>query len=211
RLAERLAGRPRGGCRCRARTRRQRPGCPLVAGDAALDGERRRVPAHLRHRHDHRHDRAHRGDGVPGLAPAPLPPRPPGARRLRGRRLDRLRPRVRLRQAVAKPPGMPDPAPATRIETDSMGPIAVRADRYWGAQTERSLHHFAIGDDRMTIVGVRALRLPNTAAALSSRAKRRAPAATRDPALLDARRAELITRAADEVIADALDEHFPLS
>ena len=44
---------------------------------------------------------------------------------------------------------MTDPPPATRIETDSMGPIEVRADRYWGAQTERSLHHFAIGDDRM--------------------------------------------------------------
>ena len=36
----------------------------------------------------------------------------------------------------------------TRIESDSMGEIEVRADRYWGAQTQRSLHHFAIGDDR---------------------------------------------------------------
>jgi fumarate hydratase, class II len=96
---------------------------------------------------------------------------------------------------------MPDPAPATRIETDSMGPIAVRADRYWGAQTERSLHHFAIGDDRMPIVVVRALGLLKKAAA----------AVNRELGLLDARRAELITRAADEVIAGALDEHFPLS
>jgi fumarate hydratase class II len=96
---------------------------------------------------------------------------------------------------------MPDPAPATRIETDSMGPIAVRADRYWGAQTERSLHHFAIGDDRMPIAVVCALGLLKKASA----------AVNRERGLLDASRAELITRAADEVIAGALDEHFPLS
>jgi fumarate hydratase, class II len=96
---------------------------------------------------------------------------------------------------------MPDPPPATRIETDSMGPIAVRADRYWGAQTERSLHHFAIGDDRMPIAVVRALGLLKKAAA----------AVNRELGLLDARRAELITRAADEVVAGSLDEHFPLS
>ena len=96
---------------------------------------------------------------------------------------------------------MPDPAPATRIETDSMGPIAVRADRYWGAQTERSLHHFAIGDDRMPIAVVHALGLLKKAAA----------AVNRELELLDARRAELIARAADEVVAGKLDAHFPLS
>jgi fumarate hydratase, class II len=96
---------------------------------------------------------------------------------------------------------MPDPAPATRIETDSMGPIAVRADRYWGAQTERSLHHFAIGNDRMPIAVVHALGL----------LKRAAAAVNRELGLLDARRAELIARAADEVIAGKLDAHFPLS
>ena len=96
---------------------------------------------------------------------------------------------------------MPDPAPATRIETDSMGPIAVRADRYWGAQTERSLHHFAIGNDRMPIAVVHALGLLKQAAA----------AVNRELGLLDARRAELIARAADEVIAGKLDAHFPLS
>jgi fumarate hydratase class II len=96
---------------------------------------------------------------------------------------------------------MPDPAPATRIETDSMGPIEVRADRYWGAQTERSLHHFAIGDDRMPIPVIRALGLLKKAAA----------AVNRELDLLDARRAGLITQAADEVIAGRLDEHFPLS
>ena len=96
---------------------------------------------------------------------------------------------------------MPDPTSATRIETDSMGSIAVRADRYWGAQTERSLHHFAIGDDRMPIAVVRALGLLKKAAA----------AVNRELKLLDARRAELIARAADEVIAGKLDAHFPLS
>jgi fumarate hydratase, class II len=96
---------------------------------------------------------------------------------------------------------MPDPAPATRIETDSMGPIAVRADRYWGAQTERSLHHFAIGNDRMPIAVVHALGL----------LKRAATAVNRELGLLDARRAELIAHAADEVIAGKLDAHFPLS
>src|SRR5438093_1615151 len=60
---------------------------------------------------------------------------------------------------------MPDRAPGTRIETDSMGGIAVRADRYWGAQTERTLHHFAIGDDRMPIPEVRALGILKQAAA----------------------------------------------
>ena len=96
---------------------------------------------------------------------------------------------------------MPDPASATRIETDSMGPIAVRADRYWGAQTERSLHHFAIGNDRMPIAVVHALGL----------LKRAAAGVNRELGLLDARRAELIARAADEVIAGKLDAHFPLS
>jgi len=96
---------------------------------------------------------------------------------------------------------MPGPASPTRIETDSMGPIAVRADRYWGAQTERSLHHFAIGDDRMPVPVIRALGLLKKAAALINR----------ELNLLDARRADLIVRAADEVIAGTLDDHFPLS
>src|SRR5881296_2457834 len=96
---------------------------------------------------------------------------------------------------------MPDRAPGIRIETDSMGGIAVRADRYWGAQTERSLHHFAIGDDRMPLPVVRALALLKKAAALVNHEMGR----------LDARRAELIVCAADEVIAGKLDAHFPLS
>src|SRR5437867_9420659 len=92
-------------------------------------------------------------------------------------------------------------ARATRVETDSMGRIEVRADRYWGAQTERSLHHFAIGHDRMPVAVVHALGLLKKAAGLVNRAL----------GLLDAHRAELIVRAADEVVAGKLDEHFPLS
>jgi fumarate hydratase, class II len=96
---------------------------------------------------------------------------------------------------------MTNPERATRTETDSMGRIEVRADRYWGAQTERSLHHFAIGDDRMPLPTVHALALLKKAAALVNHEMGR----------LDARRAELIARAADEVIAGKLDAHFPLS
>src|SRR5213594_3931023 len=92
-------------------------------------------------------------------------------------------------------------ARATRVETDSMGRIEVRADRYWGAQTERSLHHFAIGDDRMPLPMVHALALLKKAAVLVNHEMGR----------LDARRAELIVRAADEVVAGELDAHFPLS
>jgi len=90
---------------------------------------------------------------------------------------------------------------ATRVESDSMGRIEVRADRYWGAQTERSLHHFAIGHDRMPLAMVHALGLLKKAAALVNQKL----------GLLDNRRAELIVRAADEVIAGTLDDHFPLS
>src|SRR6516164_3264544 len=90
---------------------------------------------------------------------------------------------------------------ATRVESDSMGRIEVRADRYWGAQTERSLHHFAIGHDRMPLAVVHALGLLKKAAALVNQKL----------VLLDGRRAELIVRAADEVIAGTLDDHFPLS
>jgi len=94
-----------------------------------------------------------------------------------------------------------DPPFATRTEQDSMGPIDVRADRYWGAQTERSRHHFAIGGDRIPLPVIRALGLVKKASAQVNQ----------DLGLLDARRAELIVAAADEVVAGKLDEHFPLS
>ena len=87
-----------------------------------------------------------------------------------------------------------------RIESDSMGEIEVPADKYWGAQTERSLIHFNIGDDRMPREMIRALGILKKAAALVNR----------DLGKLPADRSELIARAADEVIEGKLDEHFPL-
>src|SRR5947208_309643 len=56
----------------------------------------------------------------------------------------------------------------TRIETDSMGEIAVEADKYWGAQTERSLHHFNIGFDTMPREMIRALGILKKAAAITN-------------------------------------------
>ncbi|MEM1280325.1 MAG: class II fumarate hydratase [Cyanobacteria bacterium P01_H01_bin.152] len=88
----------------------------------------------------------------------------------------------------------------TRTETDSMGPIAVPSDRYWGAQTQRSLHHFDIGDDVMPRALIRAFGILKRAAAITNR----------DLGKLDAAKAELIVQAADEVIAGNLDDHFPL-
>src|SRR5712672_2934303 len=89
---------------------------------------------------------------------------------------------------------------STRTETDSFGPIEVPADRYWGAQTERSRQNFKIGHDRMPIGIVHALGIVKLAAAQTNR----------ELGLLDARRAGAITRAAQEVIEGKLDDHFPL-
>ena len=89
---------------------------------------------------------------------------------------------------------------ATRSETDSFGPIDVPADRYWGAQTERSRQNFRIGQDRMPIGIIHALGIVKLAAAQTNR----------ELGLLDARRARAIIRAAQEVIDGKLDDHFPL-
>src|ERR1041384_3951972 len=89
---------------------------------------------------------------------------------------------------------------STRSETDSFGPIDVPADRYWGAQTERSRHNFRIGQDRMPMSIVHALGIVKLAAAETNR----------ELGLLDARRAGAIVRAAREVIEGKLDDHFPL-
>ncbi|MBS0303910.1 MAG: class II fumarate hydratase [Proteobacteria bacterium] len=89
---------------------------------------------------------------------------------------------------------------ATRTETDSMGAIEVAADRYWGAQTERSLHHFAIGSEHFPRPLIRALGLLKKAAALTNL----------DLGMLEPGLVELVVQAADEVIVGALDEHFPL-
>jgi fumarate hydratase class II len=91
-------------------------------------------------------------------------------------------------------------AAATRIETDSFGPIEVAADRYWGAQTERSRQNFRIGQDRMPMPIIRALAIVKLASAETNR----------ELGLLDRRRAGAITRAAREVIDGKLDGHFPL-
>jgi fumarate hydratase class II len=90
--------------------------------------------------------------------------------------------------------------PEYRTETDSMGPIRVPADRYYGAQTARSLTHFAIGADTMPKAIVRAFGTLKKAAALVNR----------DLKLLNPEKADLIAKAADEVIAGKLDDHFPL-
>jgi fumarate hydratase, class II len=87
-----------------------------------------------------------------------------------------------------------------RIETDSMGAVDVPAGRYWGAQTQRSLHHFSIGDDRMPVEVVRAFGVLKKACALVNR----------DLGRLPAEKADLIVQAADEVIEGRLDDHFPL-
>jgi fumarate hydratase class II len=88
----------------------------------------------------------------------------------------------------------------TRIETDSMGEIAVASDRYWGAQTERSLHHFSIGREHFPRPMIRALGILKKAAALTN-----GELGTLPKNLVD-----LIVAAADEVIAGKLDDHFPL-
>jgi len=88
----------------------------------------------------------------------------------------------------------------TRIETDSMGAIEVPADRYYGAQTARSLAHFRIGTERMPRELLRAFGILKKAAALVNR----------ELGVLEPGLAELVARAADEVIEGKLDDHFPL-
>ncbi len=90
--------------------------------------------------------------------------------------------------------------PNTRIETDSIGEIEVPADKYWGAQTERSLLHFNIGNDVMPREMIRAFGILKKAAALVNQ----------DLGKLAPEKAKLIVQACDEVIDGKLDEHFPL-
>ena len=89
----------------------------------------------------------------------------------------------------------------SRTETDSMGAIEVRNDRYWGAQTERSLRYFAIGTDIMPPEMIRAFGILKKAAAMVNR----------DLGKLNSEKATLLIQAADEVIDGTLDDHFPLS
>jgi len=94
---------------------------------------------------------------------------------------------------------MPEAA-KVRVETDTMGPIEVPADRYWGAQTQRSLIHFAIGEERMPRPVIWAFGIIKKASAIVNR----------ELGLLPEDKARLIIQAADEVIAGKLDDHFPL-
>ena len=91
-------------------------------------------------------------------------------------------------------------ASGTRRETDSMGAVEVPADRYWGAQTARSLIHFSIGDDHM----------PKQVYHAYGYVKKAAAAVNADAGRLPRWKADLICHVCDEVIAGHLDEHFPL-
>src|SRR3954449_3380840 len=88
----------------------------------------------------------------------------------------------------------------TRTESDSMGPIEVPSGQYWGAQTQRSLIHFDIGDDKMPPELIRAFGVLKKAAALVNR----------DLGKLNEEKTTLITQAADEVIAGTWNDEFPL-
>ncbi len=88
----------------------------------------------------------------------------------------------------------------TRTEKDTMGTIEVPADRYWGAQTQRSLEHFRIGSDRFPREMIRAFGILKKACALVNR----------ELGLLPDDKARAIVQAADEVIEGRLDDHFPL-
>ncbi len=87
-----------------------------------------------------------------------------------------------------------------RIETDSMGEVEVPKDKYWGAQTQRSLDNFEIGDHTMPRPMIKAL----------GQVKKAAANVNHDLGLLDKDKRDAIVQAADEVIAGDLDDHFPL-
>ena len=89
---------------------------------------------------------------------------------------------------------------AYRIEKDTMGEMKVPSDRYYGAQTARSLHHFRIGTERMPRELIRALGILKKAAAQTNL----------DLGLMEKDVCEVISKAADEVIEGKLDDHFPL-
>src|SRR6476659_6945956 len=91
-------------------------------------------------------------------------------------------------------------ATGSRSEFDSLGHVDVPADKYWGAQTQRSLQHFSIGDDHMPIGVYRAYGLVKKACAMVNEQAGR----------LEPWRAKAIIQAADEAIAGKLDDQFPL-
>jgi fumarate hydratase, class II len=95
---------------------------------------------------------------------------------------------------------MTDKSPATRTETDTFGPMQVPADRYWGAQSQRSLQNFKIGGERQPLPIIRGLGV----------VKRAAAEANMDLGRLDRKIGEAIVTAAQEVIEGKLNDHFPL-
>jgi len=101
---------------------------------------------------------------------------------------------------MAKPRKSRKPRAKTRTESDAFGPLDIPAGKLWGAQTQRSLHNFRIGSERMPIEIVRALGL----------IKRAAAEVNRDLGSLDRRRASAIIKAAQDIAAGKLDAHFPL-
>src|SRR5213078_4029592 len=101
-----------------------------------------------------------------------------------------------LSQEVAKETAMAK----TRTETDTFGPIEVPADKYWGAQTQRSLQNFRIGEGRMPLPLIRALAI----------VKRGAAEVNLSLGLIDRKRTRAIVQAAQEVIDGKLNDHFPL-
>jgi fumarate hydratase, class II len=89
---------------------------------------------------------------------------------------------------------------STRQETDSLGAVEVPAHRYWGAQTQRSLHHFSIGGDRVPKAVIRGMAMLKKAAALTNQ----------DLGKLSAEEAKLLVQAANEIIDGKHDDEFPL-
>ncbi|MHB1211712.1 MAG: class II fumarate hydratase [Candidatus Nanopelagicales bacterium] len=102
-------------------------------------------------------------------------------------------PRLRDVPIEAGPPGW-------RVESDTLGPVAVPADRYWGPQTQRALEYFAIGRQRMPIEVYRAY----------GHVKKSAAMANVEAGVLAKWKAAAIVRACDEIAAGLLDDHFPL-
>ena len=88
----------------------------------------------------------------------------------------------------------------TRTETDSFGPLEVPSDKYWGAQTQRSILNFPIGWEKQPLAIVRALGVIKQACAMQNKAQ----------GGLDATRADAIIQAASEVVAGKFDDNFPL-
>ena len=88
-----------------------------------------------------------------------------------------------------------------RIEHDSMGEVQVPADRYWGAQTQRSFENFKIGIEKIPMEIIRAFAILKKAAAMANNRLGK----------LDEKRLDLISQACDEILAGKLDGHFPLA